>query len=285
MLSSRGEASTKTVQERLRMTSKQGQASPAHLIVSGAPAPQSSPQGTPQSSAQSASSSPQSGVLMSAAPVYEIDHLVLGCADLPSGLRHLEERLGQALPLGGKHLQMGTHNALMRLGPRQYFELIAINPDAPTPPHARWFGLDEPDIRAQLLDGLVPLNWVLRCPNLREALDDLPLAAQEEQGGNMVCSLWRDHLQWDMALAPMGRPALEGGLPSLICWADGLEPWRAMPDLGWRLGCLRLPQGLERLQASLGQPDIVCGQAGEGLAFGLEKDGQQLWFERHTHLA
>lgn len=222
---------------------------------------------------------------LSAPPVFEIDHLVLGCAELAQGRAMLEALLGEPLPLGGKHQQMGTHNALMRLGPRQYFELIAINPDAPSPPHARWFGLDEPDIRARLQDELVPLNWVLRCPDLRDALETLPLAQQDQQDGYMVCRLWRDHLQWDMALAQSGRPAAGGGLPSLIHWSDGQEPWRAMPDLGWHLQCLRLPRALERLQGSLAQPEIVCGHGGEGLAFGLEKNGQELWFERRDHLA
>lgn len=226
---------------------------------------------------------------LASASVYEIDHLVLGCADLQQGLAMLESRLGAALPLGGKHAQMGTHNALMRLGERQYFELIAINPDAPAPPHARWFGLDDPVLRARLQDELLPLNWVLRCPDLREALDSLPLTGQAQQGGYMACRLWRDDLQWDMALAPSGQPALRGALPSLIRWTEGQEPWLKMTDLGWRIGKLRLPSALAALQQSLGIEAIEAHSSdghneGSDWGFCLEKDGQQLCFERHDRL-
>ncbi len=227
---------------------------------------------------------------LASASVYEIDHLVLGCADLNQGLARLENRLGQALPLGGKHAQMGTHNALMRLGERQYFELIAIDPNAPAPPHARWFGLDDPLVRARLQDDLLPLNWVLRCPDLRAALDTLALNGQEQQGGYMVCRLWRDDLQWDMALAPAGRPALSGALPSLIRWSEGQEPWRKMADLGWRLARLRLPPALGPLEKALGIENLGIESSKTGAnsasdwGFCLEKDGQQVCFERHDRL-
>ncbi len=45
--------------------------------------------------------------------------------------------LGIAPGPGGVHPFMGTHNRLLRLGPRLYLELIAIDPDAPAPAQPR----------------------------------------------------------------------------------------------------------------------------------------------------
>lgn len=222
---------------------------------------------------------------LSSGSVYEIDHLVLGCANLEQGLAQLERRLGCRLPIVGKHAQMGTHNALMRLGERQYFELIAIDPQAPSPPHPRWFGLEDPQLRARLQDELLPLNWVLRCPDLRAALEELPLGAQQQQGGYMVCRLWRDQLQWDMALAPSGKPAHSGALPSLIRWSAGQQPWLKMADFGWRVAALRLPSALSDLQTALGIEAIEAGSASASdWGFCLEKDNQQVCFQRHDRL-
>ena len=40
------------------------------------------------------------------------------------------QRTGVAPQPGGKHVAMGTHNALLRLGERVYLEIIAIDPEA-----------------------------------------------------------------------------------------------------------------------------------------------------------
>jgi len=50
----------------------------------------------------------------------ELDHIVIGCASLDAGMRWVEARLGVAPVPGGRHLAMGTHNALVRLGQRNY---------------------------------------------------------------------------------------------------------------------------------------------------------------------
>ena len=47
---------------------------------------------------------------------------------------------------------MGTHNALIKLGPALYLEIIAIDPDGTAPPRPRWFELDTPAMQAALAD-------------------------------------------------------------------------------------------------------------------------------------
>ena len=50
-------------------------------------------------------------------------------------------------------MAMGTHNALLGLGPRFYLEVIAVDPDGATPSRPRWFDLDEPRMKAALAEG------------------------------------------------------------------------------------------------------------------------------------
>ena len=89
-----------------------------------------------------------------------LDHIVIACADLEQGTAWLRERLGVDPQPGGKHAAMGTHNTLLRLGPRHYLELLAIDPDAEAPPQARWFGLDERGIRERAAREPFLLTWV-----------------------------------------------------------------------------------------------------------------------------
>ena len=50
----------------------------------------------------------------------EFDHLVVAAQTLAEGINFVAVRLGALPQAGGKHVAMGTHNALLRLGPREY---------------------------------------------------------------------------------------------------------------------------------------------------------------------
>ena len=60
----------------------------------------------------------------------QIDHLVIGVADLDAGIREFEELTGIRPAYGGEHPNLGTHNALISLGNRTYLELLAPRPGA-----------------------------------------------------------------------------------------------------------------------------------------------------------
>lgn len=161
-----------------------------------------------------------------------VDHLVVAATTLDQGVAWCEATLGVTPGPGGRHPQMGTHNRLLSIAceafPQAYLEVLAVDPDAPAPGRARWFGLDEADLSA----GPRLLTWVGRSPMLdmhRWGLITVgqppgdPLAASRETAAGL--------LRWQILVPADGRPRCGGALPTLIQW-QGPHPADAMPASG-----------------------------------------------------
>jgi hypothetical protein len=97
--------------------------------------------------------------------VGSVDHLVVGCADLDTGVGWIAERLSATPVFGGVHDGFGTRNALLGLGP-QYLEVLAVDPDQPETRSSELLkGLVQPRvvsvaIARQDLDKPVPMSRV-----------------------------------------------------------------------------------------------------------------------------
>ena len=154
----------------------------------------------------------------------KFDHLAICCAELGQGVRWAQERLGVPLRGGGRHARFGTWNRLIRLGRGEYLEIIAPDPEAPSPGRPRWFGLDDAPEEPRLG------NWICAVPDL---------AAEHPALGEPL-DLARDDLTWRIAVPPGGGLPWEGGHPTLIEWQGGLHPAEHLPDDGLRLLALQI---------------------------------------------
>lgn len=168
----------------------------------------------------------------------EIDHLVVAAATLDDGSRWCESVLGATPQPGGRHVLMGTHNRLLALGsdayPRCYLEIIAIDPDAPPPGRARWFGLDAPALATRLAaDGPQLVGYVARSGmvdmhrwgllNCQLAPGPILKASRETPAGT---------LSWQIVVPDDGRPLAGGAVPTLIQWGAGPHPADSLPPSG-----------------------------------------------------
>lgn len=163
----------------------------------------------------------------------DLDHLVIAAHTLDQGVAWCKSTLGVEPGPGGRHALFGTHNRLLRIdGPgfaNCYLEIIAIDPEAPPPGRARWFGLDDAALQAELRQAPRLIGAVLRTPNVEMlrwglinfAQDPGPALAAERATPAGLLS-WRILVRDDGALPGGGR------LPVLIQWA-GSHPTEAMP--------------------------------------------------------
>jgi hypothetical protein len=179
----------------------------------------------------------------------ELDHIVIGCAALDDGIQWVEEQLGARPAPGGQHVTMGTHNALLKLGPRVYLEVIAIDPDGPPPARPRWFALDEPEMQALLAARPRLITWAVRTDSLANACARVPDLGE-------IVSMSRGDFHWRIAVPETGALAWGGILPTAIQWMrsdDGAAPHP----------CNVLEEsGCELVRLQLSHPAAVLGTSG-----------------------
>lgn len=181
-----------------------------------------------------------------------VDHLVVAARSLEEGVAWCEATLGVTPGPGGKHAFMGTHNRLLKIAteayPQAYFEIIAIDPDAPAPGRPRWFGLDALD----LSEGPRLIHWVGRSAMLDMHRSGLisagyppgdPIDASRETPSGL--------LSWQILVRADGALECGGALPTLIQW-HGTHPTEAMPDSGVTLQSLAISGPSDRAREVLG---------------------------------
>ena len=184
-----------------------------------------------------------------------VDHLVVAAASLEAGVAWCEATLGITPGPGGKHALMGTHNRLFSIAteawPLAYFEIVAIDPDAPPPGRARWFGLDDPALQARIAQQPRLVHMVARSAMLdmhRWGLITVGLQPGEPVRAARDTPTGR--LEWQIMLRPDGSLLCGGALPTLIQW-QGTHPAQAMPASGVTLRALSLRGVPERARTVL----------------------------------
>jgi hypothetical protein len=160
------------------------------------------------------------------------DHLVVAAQTLAAGCDFVEARLGIRPRSGGKHVAMGTHNALLGLGPRLYLEVIAVDPDAAAPPRPRWFDLDEPRMSASLAEAPRLVHWVVRTGDI----DALRERAKIDPGP--VHRMQRGDFRWRITIPDDGHLPGGGLVPTLIQWSGDAHPADGLYDNGLRVVAL-----------------------------------------------
>jgi len=132
---------------------------------------------------------------------------------------------------GGKHVPMGTHNALLSLGPKFYLEVIAVDPEGAKPARPRWFDLDEPRMKAALAEGPQLIHWAART-------DDIAAAVRRVPELGVVTPMTRGEWSWRITIPEDGHRPGRGLVPTLVQWSDARHPADLMPDSGRRLVAL-----------------------------------------------
>jgi Glyoxalase-like domain len=161
--------------------------------------------------------------------VVALDHLVVAAQTLSAGCAFVEAQLGVLPRPGGQHVTMGTHNALIGLGPGQYLEIIAIDPDGERPARSRWYDLDEPRMRAALAEGPRLIHWAAQTDDI----DAVKTRSRIDLGP--VNPMARGDLRWRLTIPDDGHLPGAGLIPTLIQWPAGTHPADRLPDSGVRL--------------------------------------------------
>ena len=144
-----------------------------------------------------------------------VDHIIYAAPDLAAAVADLQARLGVRAQAGGKHIGLGTHNALLALGPRTYLEIIAPDPGQPEPPSPRPFGIEG------VTHGKL-VGWALACDDIDHAV------AEARSHGYDPGEVVDGHrvapdgtvLRWRTARGELPDELV----PFLICWGDTEHP-------------------------------------------------------------
>lgn len=151
-----------------------------------------------------------------------VDHLVYACPELGSAVEQIATSLGVRAAYGGQHPGLGTHNALLALGPRTYLEIIAPDPSQPRQAEAMPFELGQ--LTAPALRG-----WAAAPDDFDEAISRSVRAGYDY--GPVVPGRRRTadglDLHWRMS-----DSSFRQGLaiaPFLIDWGGGPHPADSAP--------------------------------------------------------
>ena len=152
-----------------------------------------------------------------------IDHIVYVCQDLGYTRAKFQDLLGINIYTGGRHLKKGTHNALFRIGPRQYFELLAPDPERNKDIDLNWLGTDQ-------LENERISRWCIQPDNFQKGIsfmNDISKYHYEGIAGSRKKPNG-DMLTWKLGLC--NSITETDVFPFLIDWENSAHPSLDMKD-------------------------------------------------------
>jgi hypothetical protein len=149
--------------------------------------------------------------------------VVLAATTLADGIDYVASATGVAPQPGGKHVAMGTHNALLRLSERVYLEIIAIDPQGVKPARPRWFGLDDIALQSELTERPRLIHWVARTTDIERASTKCPVPL------GAVHAMSRGDYRWRITIPAEGALPCGGLVPTLIQWDVATHPADNLP--------------------------------------------------------
>jgi hypothetical protein len=189
-------------------------------------------------------------------PRATLDHLVLAATTLADGVDYIATLTGVAPQPGGKHVAMGTHNAVLRLGERVYLEIIAIDPDAAKPARRRWFDLDDIALQAELMERPRLVHWVARTTDIETLAPMCPTPL------GTVHAMARGDFRWRITIPDAGARPGKGLVPTLIQWDVPTHPTDSLPPTAVSLAGFAAthsdPESLRVALAALGLGGVLA---------------------------
>ena len=146
-----------------------------------------------------------------------LDHFVYCVPSLKQGISQVEQLTGCKPKYGGRHLDRGTHNYLMKLNHASYFEILAIDPDNHDISPPRWMGIDHvqsPRITRWAIKSKDIEQQATILKNYRQELGQIKNGTRKKSDGT--------YLKWRLT-DPLDHPKIEVA-PFLLDWQNSNHP-------------------------------------------------------------
>lgn len=154
----------------------------------------------------------------------ECDHIVYCVPNLDEAVDYFEDLLGVRPTIGGSHLDHGTKNALINLGNKCYFEILAVDENNKEFAGDRWMGID-------LIHKPKITRWSIKSDNLESDSNILGYhssALGKIDGGSRITANGK-LLSWNMVL-PTSSPEVDL-LPFMTDWSQSeMHPTDSLID-------------------------------------------------------
>lgn len=155
----------------------------------------------------------------------KIDHIVCIVPNLQGAISWINRALGCTPVLGGKHENLGTHNAILGLksniGEQIYLEFLAIDPEAKKM-KSYPLGLSE-DLSRPIITA-----WAVRVENIDKTAEQMNLLGKSYSPGTVTqlsrTRLDGSKLEWRIAYSKEQTEASGGVIPFLIDWGSSKHP-------------------------------------------------------------